>query len=154
MIWQPNPEWTAKLLAGRAYRSANAYESQFGNGQNYLSNPGLQPETIRTTEAVLEWLNGEQMRWQFSLYNNRLKNLIQQVDTGAGFQYQNGGRVQVYGAELGVEKITAANLKLRASISGNRARNELGTAQDNSPAWAAKTSVSTPLFNHSATLAA
>ena len=154
VIWQPNPEWTAKLLAGRAYRSANAYESQFGNGQNYLSNPGLQPETIRTTEAVLEWLNGEQMRWQFSLYNNRLKNLIQQVDTGAGFQYQNGGRVRVYGAELGVEKITVANLKLRASISGNRARNELGTAQDNSPAWTAKTSASMPLFNHSATLAA
>ena len=154
VIWQPNPEWTAKLLSGRAYRSANAYESQFGNGQNYLSNPALQPETIRTTEGVLEWLNSEQMRWQFSIYDNRLNNLIQQVDTGAAFQYQNGGRVRVYGAELGVEKITAANLKLRASLSGSHARNELGAAQDNSPSWMAKTSISTPAFYHSAYIAA
>ena len=154
VIWQPNPEWTAKLLSGRAYRSANAYESQFGNGQNYLSNPNLQPETIRTTEGVLEWLNSEQMRWQFSLYDNRLNKLIRQVDTGAGFQYQNGGRVRVYGAELGVEKITAASLKLRASLTGSHARNELGAAQENSPAWTAKTSVSTPAFYHSAYFAA
>ena len=156
LIWQPNSAWTAKLLSGRAYRSANAYESQFGDGLNYLSNPGLQPETIRTTEGVLEWLSSEQMRWQLSLYDNRLNNLIQQVDTtGTGvLQYQNRGWVQVYGAELGVEKITASNLKLRASISGSHARNALGAAQGNSPSWTGKISVSAPVFDHSAYLAA
>lgn len=158
VIWQPDSAWTAKLLTGRAYRSANAYESQFGDGVNYLSNPGLQPETIRTTEGVLEWLSSEQMRWQLSLYDNRLNNLIQQVDTGGAgtgpFQYQNSGWVRVYGAELGLEKITASSLKLRASISGSHARNALHTAPDNSPSWTAKTSVSAPVFRQSAYLAA
>jgi iron complex outermembrane receptor protein len=154
LIWQPNSAWTAKLLTGRAYRSANAYESQFGDGINYLNNPGLQPETIRTNEGVVEWLSSEQMRWQLSLYENRINNLIQQVDTGAGLQYQNRGWVRVYGAELGVEKITASNLKLRASISGSHAQNDLRTPQDNSPGWTGKASVSAPVFGHSAFLAA
>lgn len=154
LIWQPDSAWTAKLLTGRAYRSPNAYESQFVDGINYLNNPGLQAETIRTNEGVLEWLSSEQTRWQLSLYENRLNNLIQQVDTGAGLQYQNIGWVRVYGAELGVEKITASSLKLRASISGSHARNSLGNDQGNSPGWTAKTSVIAPVFDHSAYLAA
>ena len=157
LIWQPDRVWTAKLLAGCAYRSANAYESQFSDGLDYLSNPGLQPETIHTTEGVLEWLSSEQTRWQLSLYDNRLNNLIQQVDTGGvgtgPFQYQNSGWLRVQGLELGLEKITASDLKLRASISGSHARNALGSAQDNSPADS-KTSVSAPVFGQSAYLAA
>lgn len=155
VIWQPGSAWTAKLLTGKAYRSANAYESQFDNGLNYLSNPNLQPETIRTTEGVLEWLSSEQMRWQLSLYDNKLDNLIQQVDTtGTGvLQFQNHGWVRVQGAELGVEKITAANLKLRASITASHARNALGTTQDNSPNWTGKVSVSAPLSSQPAYLA-
>jgi hypothetical protein len=61
--------------------------------------------------------------------------------------------VRVYGAELGVEKITASNLKLRASISGSHAQNDLRTPQDNSPGWTGKASVSAPVFGHSAFLA-
>ena len=98
------------------------------------------------------------MRWQFSLYNNQLDNLIQQVDTGGAgtgpFQYQNHGWVRVQGFELGLEKITASSLKLNASISGNHARNDMGTAQDNSPGWTGKGSVTTPWFDHSTYLAA
>jgi iron complex outermembrane receptor protein len=154
LIWQPNSAWTAKILAGRAYRLSNAYESQFGDGLNYLNNPNLQPETISTTEAVLEWLSKEQMRWQFSLFDNRLDNLIEQADTGAGLQFQNSGWVRVQGAELGMEKITASSLKLRASISANHAHNYLGTEQGNSPSWTGKASVSTPVFDHKAYLTA
>ena len=158
LIWQPSQAWTAKLLTGRAYRSANAYESQFTDGLTYLSNPNLKPETIRTTEGVLEWLSSEQMRLQLSLYENRLNNLIQLVDTGGvgtgPFQYQNSGSVRVQGLELGLEKVTASNLKLRASVSGSHALNALGSKQDNSPSWTAKTSVSAPVFKQSAYLAA
>ena len=49
LIWQPDSGWTAKLLAGQAYRSANAFESQYTDGFSYLNNPDLQPEIIRTT---------------------------------------------------------------------------------------------------------
>ncbi len=153
LIWQANPAWTAKLLTGRAYRSPNAYESGFSQGTLYLSNPNLQPEKIRTTEGVLEWLQNAQTRWVLSLFDNKLDQLIEQVDTGAGLQYQNGNWVKVQGAELGVEKTTSTSMKLQSSIAYNHAQNGLGTSQGNSPNWIGKLSASAPVFDHAAYLA-
>jgi iron complex outermembrane receptor protein len=92
LIWQPNQEWNAKLLAGRAYRSPNAYESQFSNGITNLGNPNLQPETIQTTEVVLEWSKNGQTHWMLSVFDNKIDQLIHEVDTtGTGLlQFQNG----------------------------------------------------------------
>lgn len=154
LIWHANEAWTAKLLTGRAYRSPNSYESQFSDSINYLSNPALQAETIQTTEGVIEWRSNSEMRWQISLYQNRLNNLIQQVDTGSGLQYQNGAWAQVQGLELGVEKNTSNNLKMRASIAASRVENASATPQDNSPEWISKASMSMPLFGNRAYLAA
>jgi outer membrane receptor for ferrienterochelin and colicin len=154
VIWHPDDNWTAKLLSGRAYRSPSTYESQFGNGLVYLSNPTLQAETIKTTEGVLEWLNNG-ARWQLSIFENRLDNLIQQIDTGLGvLQFQNGQWAKVRGMELGVEKTSADRVMLRASIAANNAENAAGTAQDNSPDWTGKASMSMPVFSNSAYLAA
>jgi len=155
LIWQPAPAWTAKLLTGRAFRTANAYESQFTDGVNYLSNPDLQAETITTTEGVVEWLGKEKTRLQMSVYENKLENLIRQVDTGGlVFQYQNGEGIKVRGLEVGLEKTTAADLKLRASISASRPEDIQGTRPGNSPSWLAKAGVSAPIFNQVGFLAA
>lgn len=155
MIWQAAPDWTVKLLAGRAYRSPNAYESQFGNGVYYLGNPGLQAETIRSTEGVVEWRSFEGSRWQFSLYENQLDNLIQQVDTtGAGlFQFQNLGSTRVHGAELGLEQKYASGAQWRASLALNRASSSVNASVDNSPTWIAKVSGSAPVFGGAMMLA-
>jgi len=155
LIWQPAPAWTAKLLTGRAFRTANAYESQFTDGVNYLSNPDLQAETITTTEGVVEWLGKDKTRLQMSVYENKLENLIRQVDTGGFvFQYQNGEGVKVRGLEVGLEKTTAADLKLRASVSASRPEDIQGIRPGNSPSWLAKAGVSTPIFNQLGFLAA
>lgn len=122
-IWHPDADWTLKLLSGRAYRAPNAYESQFSNGVTYLNNPALQAETIQTTEAVVEWLRKEHTRWQFSIYNNHIQNLIQQVATAGGLQFQNVGHQGVQGVELGVEQSTPESMKLRASFTLNRSHN-------------------------------
>lgn len=154
LIWHPDDSWTAKLLSGYAYRSPNAYESQFGNGLVYLSNPALKAETIHTTEGVLELLD-HGTRWQLSVYENKLDNLIRQVDTGGGvLQFQNGRWATVRGMELGVEQTSADKVKLRASIAANNAENAAGMPQDNSPAWTGKASMSLPVSNSSAYLAA
>lgn len=157
LIWQVSPEWTAKLLAGRAYRSPNAYESWFSQVPLYLNNPDLKPETIRTNEFVLEWMKDARTRWMLSLFDNKLDQLIQQVDTGGAgtgpFQYQNGNWVKVQGAELGVEKTTSSSMKLHASVAYNHAQNSLGTRQGNSPRWIGKVSASAPVFDHAAYLA-
>ena len=154
LIWQVNPTWTAKLLAGRAYRSPNSYESWFNVGNIYLNNPNLHPETIRTTEGVLEWMKDVHTRWVLSLFDNKVDQLIQQVNTGAGLQYQNGSWARVHGAELGVEKVTHADLKLRASVAYNQAKDGQGNSLGNSPRWIGKVSVNAPVYEQVAYLAA
>lgn len=154
LIWQPDRQWTAKLLAGQAYRSPNAYESQFGNGSTNLNNPGLQPERIQTTEAVFEWMKNEHTKWMLSVFDNRVSRLIRQVDTnGAGLmQYQNGSWAQVRGAELGLEHTSARELRLRGSVAFNDAPNGLNIAQSNSPGWLGKFSASAPVAKRAACL--
>lgn len=154
VIWHFSEGWTAKLLNGRAYRSPNVYESQYGDGINYLSNPTLQAETIQTTEGVLEWQRSSETRVQLSLFQNRLNSLIQQIDMGGGtLQYQNGGWAQVRGWEFGMEKSTADSFKMRASMGANYASNSSGLTQDNSPDWTGRASMSMPVFNNAAFLA-
>lgn len=152
-IWQPAPDWTLKFLAGRAYRAPNAYEAQFGNGTTYLSNPSLQSETIRTTEGVVEWRRSEGTRWQLSLYQNQLDNLISQIDTGSGLQFQNRGSTTIRGAELGLEQKQASGLMWRASVALNQASSSLTASVDNVPRWLAKASASAPFWQNRMTLA-
>ena len=152
-VWQAAPDWTLKFLAGRAYRSPNAYEAQFGNGTTYLSNPGLQSETIRTTEGVVEWRSSEGTRWQLSLYQNQLDKLISQIDTGSGLQFQNQGSTTIRGAELGVEQKQASGLMWRASVALNQASSSLTASVDNAPRWLAKASASRPFWQGRMTLA-
>jgi iron complex outermembrane receptor protein len=152
-IWQAAPDWTLKLLAGRAYRAPNAYEAQFGNGTTYLSNPSLQGETIRTTEGVVEWRSSEGTRWQVSFYQNQLDKLISQVDTGSGLQFQNLGSTTVKGAELGMEQKRASGLMWRASVALNQASSSVTASVDNSPRWLAKASASAPFWQGRMTLA-
>ena len=112
LIWQPAAAWTFKLLGGKAYRSPNAYESQYTDGVNYLSNPNLKSETINSSEAVVEWLRNDQTRWQLSLYQNQVHNLIRQVNTNGMLQFQNLGQANSKGLELGVEKSHCKQLKV------------------------------------------
>ena len=153
MIWQAAQDWTFKFLTGRAYRSPSAYEAQFSNGITYLRNPGLQSETINTTEGVMEWRHKERTRLQLSLYQNRLENLIAQTNTGSGLQFQNQGSTTIHGAELGLEQRQPSGLIWRASLAGNRASNSLTTTVDNSPQWLVKGSASSPLLAGRVTLA-
>ena len=154
VIWQAAPDWTVKLLAGRAYRSPNAYESQFASMQ-YLNNPSLRPETIRSAEGVVEWRRFEGSRWQVSLYRNDIDNLIQQVDVdGTGtLQFRNAGNTHILGAELGLEQKYAGGAQWRASLALNKADSRVSTSVGNSPSWIAKASGSTPVFGNAMVLA-
>ncbi|MGZ8256187.1 MAG: TonB-dependent receptor plug domain-containing protein [Gallionella sp.] len=101
-VWQITPDWTTKLLAGRAYRSPSAYEKLFGDGINVLPNPNLRPETLDTRELVVAWRSSAVQQWQMSLFDNQWQNSIAQVDVnGLGqLQFQNVGSAQQQGAEL------------------------------------------------------
>jgi iron complex outermembrane receptor protein len=65
-----------------------------------LANPDLQPEQIRTYEAVWEQDFGSRRRASLSYFQNRIKNLISQSVVAGGRQFLNQERVRTEGAEL------------------------------------------------------
>lgn len=147
LIWNASPNSTLKLLAGRAYRVANAYEADYARDPYYLANKNLAPETIRTIEAVAEYRFAGNQEIGASLFDYRLKNLIQQVDTGDGvFQYRNQSAVSVNGLELFFKLRQKNGFNLVSSLALNRSRDRHGDELVNSPHWIAKLRASKVLF--------
>lgn len=154
LIWNASEQSTLKLLAGRAFRNANAYEANYARDPYYLANPKLASETIRTIEAVGEYKFGNQ-ELGASLFDYQLKNLLQQVDIGNGqLQFQNQPKISAHGLELFYKLRDKQGLNLMASLAMNRSRDSLGQELSNSPKWIAKLRVSRPVWGEGLTAAA
>lgn len=148
LIWNPSSDLTLKLLGGRAYRAANAYESAYARDQVYLANPKLAPETIRTLEAIAEYQINSHQEMGLSLFDYRLSDLIRQVDLGGGlFQYQNHPSVTAQGVELFHRLRTRDGLVVNTSFAFNHSRDMNGMSLGNSPRWISKLRASRALWN-------
>ena len=155
LIWDAAANTTLKLLAGRAYRTANAYEADYARSPYYIANPHLASETIRTLEAVGEYRIGAGQELGVSVFDYKLDNLVRQVDTGNGvFQYQNQAEIAAHGIEI-FHKLRRKNgLDLMSSIAFNRSRDARGQELVNSPQWVAKLRLSRPVWNDTLVAAA
>lgn len=146
LIWLASATTTLKLLAGRAFRVPNAYERDYGNGINYLTNPALRPETIRTVEAIWSQRLGRRHSLDLSVFDYRIRNLIAQVDTGDGIlQYRNRTRVTAHGVEATWRSQWASGAQLSAGVAYNHAEDAEGRRPGLSPRWLAKLRGSAPL---------
>lgn len=148
LIWDAAENTTFKLLAGRAYRTANAYEADYARNPYYIANPHLASETIRTLEAVGEYHIDAGQELGLSVFDYKLNNLVRQVDTGNGvFQYQNQAEIAAHGIEI-FHKLRRKNgLDFMSSIAFNQSRDARGQELVNSPHWIAKLRLSKPLWN-------
>ena len=70
LIYDDGQATTLKLLHGRAFRAPNEFELHYA-GPVYKTNPDLGPETIRTTELVLERTLRRGLHLNASAYVNR-----------------------------------------------------------------------------------
>lgn len=146
LIWLASEATTLKLLAGRAYRVPNAYERDYGNGINYLTNRGLRPETIRTVEAIWSQRLGRRHSLDLSVFDYRIHKLIAQVDTGDGLlQYRNQKHVTAHGVEATWRTRRESGAQLSASLAYNHAEHADGHRPGFSPRWLAKLRGSLPL---------
>lgn len=146
LIWLASDATTLKLLAGRAFRVPNAYERDYGNGLNYLTNPALRPETIRTVEAVWSQRLGHGHSLDLSVFDYRIRNLIAQVDTGDGMlQYRNQAHITAHGVEATWRTQWESGAQLGAGVSYNHAEDADGNRPGFSPRWLAKLRGSLPL---------
>lgn len=147
LIWNAREKTTLKLLAGRAYRFANKYEAEYARGENVLANPNLQPETIRTVEAVASYHIETGQEIGASLFDYQLNNLIRQTNNGNNvLQYQNQAAVNAQGLEL-FHKLRHKNgFNMMSSVAFNRSRDISGQALSNSPHWIGKINLRRPLW--------
>ncbi|HEY5762864.1 MAG TPA: TonB-dependent receptor [Rhodocyclaceae bacterium] len=153
LIWQPNSDSVLKLMAGRAYRLPNAYERDYGDGTTYLPSPDLQPERIRTLEAVWEQNLGGGQDFALSLFDYQLDRLISQQDVAGTLQYQNTEAVSANGVEARWSRRWNDGARLAASASVHDHDRQADPAGDMSPTWTAKLNGSHPLPGGSLLLA-
>lgn len=148
LIWNPSENATLKLLAGRAYRFANKYEAEYARGVNVLANPYLQPETIRTFEAVASYHIETGQEIGASLFDYQLDNLIRQTNDGNNvLQFQNQAAVNAQGLEIFHKLRNKNGINMISSVAFNRSRDISGRELSNSPHWIAKVNLRRTLWN-------
>jgi len=150
LIYQPWEQTAFKLLYGRAFRAPSAFEFYYGDGgQTAEANPALQPERIRTYEAVYEQYLCKHYRSSLSAFYYRIDGLIsQQNDPNSGLiQFVNlGSPVDAKGGELELEGNWEGGLKGKASYTYQYVQDVVsGSWLSNSPKHIAKLNLLLPL---------
>jgi iron complex outermembrane receptor protein len=105
VIYTPTASSTLKLIYGEAFRAPNAYERYYQDVYGtYTLNPDLEPETIRSYEAVYEQSLGDHYRFTLSAFHNSADDLISDETIADGSkQFQNIDGVEADGAGIEVE---------------------------------------------------
>jgi len=140
IIWSPTEHTTVKGLFGDAFRAPTVYELYYGSH----ANSDLNPESIRTTELVLEQYARSNLRLAGSVYVYRIHDLIS-VDTSTNL-FENIDQVEARGLELEVEKHFRRHWSLRYSSTLQEARDQ--ATRDlltNSPRHLAKLNLEFPI---------
>ena len=140
VVFNASPQSTVKLLYGSAFRAPNVQEfSASSEHLNWVKNPDIAPEYIDTFEAVWEheWTAG--LASSISLYDYRLRGLIELgvTDDLAALQYQNLGSAAARGVEVGLSGRTG-NTRFYASGAYQHARSGDGARLWSSPALLGK----------------
>ena len=120
LIHRPTGDLTLKLIYGQAFRAPNDYELFYSDGGvSQKASPDLQPERIRTTEALAEWRFAPQWRAVGAFYFNRISDLISTVtDDGDGLLVNvNADSVIGRGLEAEVEGRTPFGLDVFATVT-------------------------------------
>jgi outer membrane receptor protein involved in Fe transport len=151
LIYKPRPQTALKLLYGEAFRSPNAFERYYETATPGGSrrNPALRPETIKSTELVLEHAPTPSQRIIASAYRNDVSNLISQRYDGAAdrFYFDNISGVRAKGYEFEWSARLRHGVQTRFSLGWQHAEDEMsGSRVENSPSRTFKANVSAPLM--------
>ncbi len=125
LVWSPTASVNAKFLYGEAFRPPNWEELYARNNPSFLGNPDLQPETMRTWEAALEWRPHSAVRLAASIFYSQWRDAIMtDAGPGASIQVINGDAQDIPGGEIEVEWRQSKQFKLAYHIAGQWARLE------------------------------
>lgn len=147
-IYTPRKATALKLLYGEAFRPPNMYETEYEDEGVTKGNPDLKAEKIRTAEVVWEERVTDDVLGILSVYDYRMRDLIdQELDEADDLlQSRNTARVDARGVEVGLRARVESGLAGYASYSFQRATNRDGDRKlTDSPEHLARLGVSCPI---------
>jgi outer membrane receptor protein involved in Fe transport len=130
LLWQAWPGLQVKLLDGVALREPGTSLSPLRDLVPQV-NPSLANERLRATELALDWRLSSPLRLAASFYRNGAGKPSDAVVMAAAqdpLQFQNLGRANGNGIELGGDFVADAGWQLGGSWAASQAR-------DGEPAW-------------------
>ncbi|MEE9219660.1 MAG: TonB-dependent receptor [Acidobacteriota bacterium] len=103
VVYAPRESWSAKLMAGRAFRAPNSFELFYEDSFTQVAPLELDPEVMTSYELSIESLVVSRFKWRLALYRNRVSDLISLVEISPGwFQFTNLDKTSTHGGEVGV----------------------------------------------------
>jgi len=156
LIYDPFRATTAKLIYGEAFRAPSEYELFYNDGgDSHVAAENLDPETIRTFEAVLEQRVGRHLRCSLSAYMYEVDGLIDlTTNPEEMLVFTNAGEVEAQGIEMEVEAKSTQGWHGRASYAYTDTRNRTTDSElANSPPHLFKLGVAAPPIRGRLTLA-
>jgi outer membrane receptor for ferrienterochelin and colicins len=146
VIYSPWREGTFKFIYGEAFRAPNQYELNYVQ-PTFRSNPGLQPETVRSYELVYEQGLSHALRASGSLFLNEIHGLIGQTDVGGTNFFDNLDQVEARGFETELEGHWEGGWMTRLSYTFTDAYDRsTGDTLNNSPRHLVKANAVAPLW--------
>lgn len=127
VVWDAAYDLTAKLLVGRAFRAPGFAELHSITNPVARGNPSLRPETIHSDEFALTWQPRRNLQLDASLFRYRMRDIIRTVvnqTPGTGTTFANAGNQRGRGIELEARWEPLHELRLQASFSYARGRDE------------------------------
>ncbi len=123
LIWEPWQDGMIRLIWAQAFRSPSTYEQNYESPGFQYRAPPLDPETVKSLEAVLEQRVGSR-RIRLGIFRSWWSNMISSVVLADGiYQTQNLSRIANYGATLSYEG-TAQNFSYGMNATLAWARRE------------------------------
>jgi outer membrane receptor for ferrienterochelin and colicins len=127
LMYHPYDSTTIKLLYGSAFRAPNCYELYYNDGGATTKAPdSLAPETIKTYEAVLEQKLNENLSGVVSVFQYKLKNVIEQYNDPADdlLVFRNSGNIKATGIDTAIMGKWKSGFQGRAGYSFVEAKDE------------------------------
>lgn len=145
LVVTPDNASTVKLLYGEAFRAPSASEADL-NTSFYVRNPALRPERIRTFELELQRRLYSPLLLTVSLFDYRIRDLIEQVGDDEVTEFRNVASTHALGAELQVDVKGGGPVAAQATYSIQQAKDVTGdTRMTNSPMHVGRASLRTTL---------
>jgi outer membrane receptor protein involved in Fe transport len=119
LVFTPVPNMHWKLLSGRAFREASAFEARYEEAGVSVGNANLSVERLNANELALDWRPWPNLRIAASRYDYRISDVIgQSVDPVSGLiQNRNGSGARARGHEIEIDRVADNDWRMRLSWS-------------------------------------